>query len=100
MSEREREREGEREVGAMEGNIRGIVIYFQKITSEMDVAPRYTLLALFTLFLLLKLPYTAQCAFWVVRWPCGQMTVAVKTHSHGKIKVLRLFFLNCFRTRT
>ena len=61
MSERERERE----VGAMEGNIRGIVIYFKKIPSEMDVAPRYTLLALFTLitlfmlFILFKLLYTA-----------------------------------------
>ena len=42
---------------------------------------------------------TAQCAFWVVRWPCGQMAVAVKTLSHGKTIVLRLFFLYCFRKK-
>ena len=56
----ERERGGE--VGAMEGNIRGIVIYFQKIPSEMEVAPRFSLLKLFTLltlFILFKLLYTA-----------------------------------------
>ena len=43
---------------------------------------------------------TAQCAFWVVRWPCGQMAIAVKTLSHGKTIVLRLFFLYCFRKKT
>ena len=44
--------------------------------------------------------YNAQCAFWVVRWPCGQMAIAVKTLSHGKTIVLRLFFLYCFRKKT
>ena len=48
MSERERERGGG-EVGAMAGNIRGIVIYLKKIPSEMEVAPRYTLFTLLTL---------------------------------------------------
>ena len=43
---------------------------------------------------------TAQCAFGVVRWPSGQMAIAVKTLSHGKTIVLRLFFLYCFRKKT
>ena len=42
----------------------------------------------------------AQCAFWVVRWPSSQMAIAIKTLSHGKTIVLRLFFLYCFRKKT
>ena len=44
--------------------------------------------------------HSAQCAFWVVRWPSSQMAIAVKTLSHGKTIVLRLFFLYCFRKKT
>ena len=43
---------------------------------------------------------TAQYAFWVVRWPSSQMAIAIKTLSHGKTIVLRLFFLYCFRKKT
>ena len=43
---------------------------------------------------------SAQCAFWVVRWPSSQMAIAIKTLSHGKTIVLRLFFLYCFRKKT
>ena len=46
------------------------------------------------------LKYTAQCAFWVVRWPCSQMAIAVKTLSIGKTIVLRLFLLYCSRKKT
>ena len=42
--------------------------------------------------------YNAQ--FWVVRWPSSQMAIAIKTLSHGKTIVLRLFFLYCFRKKT
>ena len=44
--------------------------------------------------------HSAQCAFWVVRWPSSQMAIAIKTLSHGKTIVLRLFFLYCFRKKT
>ena len=43
--------------------------------------------------------YSAQCAFWVVRWPCSQKAVAAKTLSHGKTILLRLFFLCSFRKK-
>ena len=33
---------------------------------------------------------TAQCALWEVRWPCSNLTIAVKTLSHGK--TIFLFF--------
>ena len=45
-----------------------------------------------------KVP-NAQCVFWVVRWPSSQMAIAIKTLSHGKTIVLRLFFLYCFRKK-
>ena len=35
----------------------------------------------------------AQCAVCTVQWPCGNSAIAVKTLSHGKKIVLRLFFL-------
>ena len=35
--------------------------------------------------------YTAQCAFWVVRWPCGQKLKSENTLSDGKKIFLRLF---------
>ena len=43
---------------------------------------------------------SAQCAFRVVRWLSSQMAIAIKTLSHGKTIVLRLFFLYCFRKKT
>ena len=46
------------------------------------------------------LVHSAQCAFWVVRWPSSQIAIAVKTLSHGKTIVLRLFFLYSFKKKT
>ena len=43
---------------------------------------------------------SAQCAFWVVRWPCGQKLKSKNTLSDGKKIFLRLFFLCCFRKKT
>ena len=42
----------------------------------------------------------AQCALWAVRWPCSILAIAVKTLSHVKTIVLRLFFLYCCRKKT
>ena len=42
----------------------------------------------------------AQCAFWVVWWPCGQKLKSKNTLSDGKKIFLRLFFLCCFRKKT
>ena len=42
----------------------------------------------------------AQCAFWVLRWPCGQKLKSKNTLSDGKKIFLRLFFLCCFRKKT
>ena len=43
---------------------------------------------------------TAQCALWEVRWPYSNLTIGVKTLSHGKTILLRLFFLCSFRKKT
>ena len=43
---------------------------------------------------------TAQCAFWVLRWPCGQKLKSKNPLSDGKKIFLRLFFLCCFRKKT
>ena len=37
--------------------------------------------------------HSAQCAFWVVRWPCGQKLKSKNTLSDGKKIFLSLFFL-------
>ena len=42
----------------------------------------------------------AQCAFWVLRWPCGQKLKSKNTLSDGKKIFLRLFFLCCLRKKT
>ena len=42
----------------------------------------------------------AQCAFWVLRWPCGQKLKSKNTLSDGKKIFLRPFFLCCFRKKT
>ena len=44
--------------------------------------------------------HNAQCAFWVLRWPCGQKLKSKNTLSDGKKIFLRLFFLCCFRKKT
>ena len=44
--------------------------------------------------------HIAQCAFWVLRWPCGQKLKSKNTLSDGKKMFLRLFFLCCFRKKT
>ena len=42
----------------------------------------------------------AQCAFWVLRCPCGQKLKSKNTLSDGEKIFLRLFFLCCFRKKT
>ena len=41
-----------------------------------------------TLLLAEDAPHSAQCAFWVVRWPCGQKLKSKSTLSDGK----KMFF--------
>ena len=43
---------------------------------------------------------TAQCAFWVVRWPSSQKLKSKNTLSDVKKIFLRPFFLCCFRKKT
>ena len=36
--------------------------------------------------------YTAQCAFWVLRWPCGQKLKSKNTLSDGKKNIFEAIF--------
>ena len=79
-----------------------------KVLSEMDVALRYSLLTVLTLFSVytvdmvysVDMVYTAQCAVWAIRWPCGILAIAVKTLSHRETIFLRLFFLCSYWKKT